>query len=75
MNDLIQELADQCYYYDDDNRNVERFNKEKFAELIIKQCLAQADSVIDMFNDPREYSKAIGASYVGVAIERHFDIK
>jgi hypothetical protein len=46
MNERIQLLADQCYYRN--NCNLELFNKEKFAELIVRQCAEVGlDSVED----------------------------
>ena len=50
MNERIQELAEQAgyteaYYYSDDGPFIEpEFNKQKFAELILKECI---DAVSD----------------------------
>ncbi len=38
MNERLKELADQCYYIDT-HTDIEMFNKEKFAELIVKECI------------------------------------
>ena len=37
MNERIRELASQCYELTKPDLN-ERFNKEKFAELIVEEC-------------------------------------
>jgi len=40
MNSRIKELAEQCIYqvYDSNQTLYDKFNKEKFAELIILEC-------------------------------------
>ena len=50
MNERIQELAEQCTYrYEssDGSGEYETFDKEKFAELIIKECADIANAGID----------------------------
>lgn len=42
MNDRIRELADQCYVYKTETLDI-WFNKEKFAELIIRECALLSD--------------------------------
>ena len=37
MNERMAELADQCYYINI-HTDIEMFNKEKFAELIVREC-------------------------------------
>lgn len=39
MNERIKELIDQCSEYDEMSLGI-WFNKEKFAELIVKECLS-----------------------------------
>ena len=41
MNDLIERLAEQCYEHDQSWTGVGQriFNKEKFAELIVRECI------------------------------------
>jgi len=48
------------------------FSKEKFAELIVKECLAQVDKVDAMLDDPKE---KLGVSWVGLAIAKHFGVE
>ena len=38
MKERIKELADQCYYINI-HTDIEMFNKEKFAELIVRECI------------------------------------
>ena len=41
MNERIKELAEQCYQIEDPHGRFpkEVFNQEKFAELIVRECL------------------------------------
>jgi len=41
MNERIKELAEQCEttYIDRDGRRYAEFDKEKFAELIVRECV------------------------------------
>jgi len=51
-----------------------QFN-EKFAELIVKECLAQADALRDSFESEGEDQQSLGAAWVGLAIARHFGVE
>ena len=67
MNERIKELAEQVYgsaHYDD----------FKFAELIVRECLAQADALRDALESDGEDQQALGADWVGLAISRHFGV-
>ena len=48
------------------------FSKEKFAELIVKECLAQVDKVDTMLDDDKEKT---GVAWVGLAIAKHFGVE
>ena len=48
---------------------------EKFAELIVKECLAQADKMRDGFEADGEAEQALGADWVALAIARHFGVE
>jgi hypothetical protein len=68
MNERIKELAEQVYgsaHYDD----------FKFAMLIVRECLAQADALRDALESDGEDQQALGADWVGLAIARHFGVK
>jgi hypothetical protein len=47
---------------------------EKFAELIVQECLAQADALRDSFESEGEDQQSLGAAWVGLAIARHFGV-
>jgi len=46
----------------------------KFAELIVQECLAQADALRDALESDGEDQQALGADWVGLAIARHFGV-
>ena len=66
MNERIKEFAEQATSYKEvlveGKHDIEVFDKEKFAELIVREC-AQVASDYD------------GAHYVGTVIEEHFGVK
>ena len=65
MNERIKVFAEQCVIvkYDSTGISYEAgFDKEKFAELIVKECARVAS----------DYD---GAHYVGTAIEEHFGVE
>ena len=43
MNERIKELEQQCVYWDADDETYE-FDREKFAELIVKECAKTIES-------------------------------
>ena len=45
---------------------------EKFAELIVRECLAQVDKVDTMLEDDKE---KISVAWVGLAIAKHFGVE
>lgn len=45
---------------------------EKFAELIVQECLTQVDKVDAMLDDPKE---KVGVSWVGLAIAKHWGLE
>lgn len=79
MNERIQELAEQAgyteaYYYSDDGPFIPaEFNKEKFAELIIRECINQAHSVANLrgANDDMVY----GADTAALRISKYFGVE
>ena len=80
MNERIQQLAEQANELDYEtfdeynHKTVQhyKFNKEKFAELIVKECLTQVDKVDTMLDDPKE---KVGVSWVGLAISKHWGLE
>jgi len=49
-----------------------RLYRNKFAELIVQECLTQVDKVDAMLDDPKE---KLGVSWVGLAIAKHFGLE
>jgi len=45
---------------------------EKFAQLIVQECLDQVDKVDDMLEDDKEKT---GVAWVGLAIVKHFGVE
>jgi hypothetical protein len=62
MNERIRELAEQCTSYN--NSDGWLFDKEKFAELIVQECVGVAD-----------HSNVNGKSIIGQRIKEHFGVE
>jgi len=73
MNKRIRELAALCWDPRIDGRL--HFDQEMFAELIVRECLAQADTLRDSFESDGEDQQSLGAAWVGLAIARHFGVE
>ena len=72
MKERIKELADQCYYINI-HTDTEMFNKEKFAELIVQECMTVANSKaegIDLDSKLYLYTKDIEDT-----IKKHFGVE
>jgi hypothetical protein len=69
MNERIKELAEQCYEHDQSWTGVGQriFNKEKFAELIVREC-AQVAFEGDL-------KRAIGQWGSHSDILKHFEVE
>jgi nucleoside 2-deoxyribosyltransferase len=74
MNERIKELAEQAGFVDKGSNHTAymSFDHEKFAELIVRECLAQVDKVDVMLEDDKEKT---GVAWVGYAIEKHFGVE
>jgi hypothetical protein len=72
MNERIQELAEQAetkevgYYF---------FDREKFAELIVRECLAIARHREDELEDAGLLKESNAAGIVAYRIARQFGVK
>ena len=83
MNERIKELAEQANEldyetFDEYNHKTVKhykFNKEKFAELIVGECLSQVDKIRDGLEADSEDQQALGADWAGLAIARHFGVE
>ena len=75
MNERIKQLAEQAGSTHKQNLGVYQFytdELEKFAELIVQDCLAQVDKVDTMLDDDKEKT---GVAWVGLAIAKHFGVE
>jgi hypothetical protein len=85
MNDKIKLFNEQAIKYAQESLNdIAIVNKsgimynyndlytEKFALLIVQDCLAQVDKVDAMLDDPKE---KVGVSRVGLAIAKHWGLE
>jgi hypothetical protein len=73
MNERIRQLALQAGIYKLDlSDETEYWIIEKFAELIVQDCLAQVDKVDTMLDDDKEKT---GVAWVGLAIAKHFGVE
>ncbi len=73
MNERVKELAEQAFFeteYDDVQNLPETM--ERFAELIVQECIEQAHSVADLrgVNDDMIY----GADIAAARIAKHFGV-
>ena len=48
---------------------------EKFAELILRECLEQIDKIRDDCAEDDESQQALGAEWAGLAVATHFGIE
>lgn len=81
MNQRIKDLAERAKIYFREvefsgevlsDGEVDFQDLEKFAELIVQECLSQVDKVDAMLDDDKEKT---GVAWVGLAIAKHFGIE
>ena len=71
MNERIKELEQQCVYWDADDETYE-FDREKFAELIVRDCVRVCNKVyFDNYPDAEDFER----SEEGEAIKQHFGVE
>ena len=71
MNERIRELEQQCVYWDADDETYE-FDREKFAELIVRDCVRVCNKVyFDNYPDAEDFER----SEEGEAIKQHFGVE
>ena len=81
MNHRILELAEHCDFYvgnehsDASHEEQQRLFLEKFAQLIVLECLTQVDKIRDGLERDGEDEQALGADWAGLAIARHFGVE
>jgi len=75
MNDLIQELKAQCIVREQRGTNafnsymVDRFDTEKFAQLIVQECLNKIE------NEAAQYAEPVWAVELVNDIKEHFRVE
>ena len=72
MNERIKELIDMATTVtepDDPDYRHETFDKEKFAQLIIRECLAQVRVEVQYFSDWDKADKVVGT------VKKHFGVE
>ncbi len=70
MNKRIKELIDQCSEYDEMSMGI-WFNKEKFAELIVKECATIVDEKTEAY-----WAQGTDAEWCeGKDLLKHFGVK
>ena len=73
MNERIRELAQQAVYYDKDEESWE-FDREKFAELIVRECIFVMKSTVDESIDfDRKLDET--SSWIESDIKKHFGVE
>jgi hypothetical protein len=75
VNERIIEMAKQCGDWTGQTLAMNDVGIAKFAELIVRECLAQADALRDALESEGEDQQSLGAAWVGLAIARHFGVK
>ena len=83
MNEKIKQLAEQAIHYAASRPMPELKDRdlyldnlfEKFAELIVRECLSQVDKIRDGLEADSEDQQALGADWSGLAIARHFAVE
>jgi hypothetical protein len=78
MNERIKELAEQCTSWSEGSTWTSRevFDKEKFAELIVKECMniVSNQTTLDTNEDFREGFNH-GLKYAWTDIRKHFGVE
>jgi hypothetical protein len=71
MNEQIRQLADQCTVqeFSDCTGGFETFDKEKFARLIVRECINQCAHAPDVSEDWYQ-----GVKWVANEIAQHFGV-
>ena len=79
MNERIRLLAEQAGLKipvdAEYNGHIYRHALEKFAGLIVAECLEQIDKIRDECEADNEVQQALGADWAGLAVARHFGVE
>jgi hypothetical protein len=77
MNERIKELIKQSTNpdYDSDDGPMNELNVEKFAELIVRECLKTCTDVENEALQNQEYKAGSAATLIKVLIKEHFGVE
>ena len=79
MNERIRQLAEQATTYHNGGlgTEIELFDKEKFAELIVKECLNEIQSLLDCNTQVDEFEQGVynGLDMAKDCIKEHFGVE
>ena len=80
MNERLAKLTEQCYEYNETMQSA-WFNKTKFAELIVRECIEvivrnkHATLNIDNFTEEKAQGIQLGLEFATIDIAEHFGIE
>ena len=74
MNERIRELVEKSYIYDKQNDS-SFFNKEKFAELIVAECVGIVENLSPGYKDYRDQIEDAFRRDCVIEIKKHFGVK
>jgi hypothetical protein len=75
MNERIRELAEQATTYIEPTENSGEgwiFDKEKFAQLIVQECISQINTQCFLTHSNEWIQKGAWNAYICAAIKHHF---
>ena len=81
MNERIRQLAEQCYETGPIGKDgwpeYSKFNEEKFAELIIQECVLVINTEAGEREDDDEYERVwkMGTEFAVYQIKQHFGVE
>ena len=80
MNERIQKLKDQCWVekrWDNDMWIEKHIDQEKFAELIVQECVSVINTEAAEHEDDDEYERAwkMGTEFAVYQIKQHFGVE
>ena len=74
MNERIQQLVEKSYIHDKQNDS-SFFDKEKFAELIVAECISMADKESERYSNlDQEYCSMAMDNYREL-VRKHFEVE
>ena len=76
MNDVISKLYDESLIIESNGDYVRgELDIEKFAELIVRECLTQVRNMCDKCRVAGDKEQALGVAWAGLSIAKYFGVK